>query len=263
MRIAEKTLIRAALSEAALAGTIQTYGAAMRWAGMPAVPPRSYTDDEQRRLVPHLADAAMGLAAGGLLSLVRSENHRNEGEIVAPDEPLRHVLADPANWIWDPAVADRYCLRASQHMRELWSADVYPLVDTTGLPSWEHLSTHQREVLVCAAEASGMLTGAFGIWPDPPAELDADERQAWIEDQYDPLLHFIRTGLIEVRHFNGYGSDAYTVIPADSLGQALANPAIRDGEDWGVGIGCVFTYQGLAIWRNAWSTDWNRGLRLH
>jgi hypothetical protein len=81
-----------------------------------------------------------------------------------------------------------------------------------------------REVLVCAAEASGMLTGAFGIWPDPPARLETNERQAWIEEQLAPLLSFVRTGLIEVRHFPSGDSDAYTVIAADSLGEALADP---------------------------------------
>jgi hypothetical protein len=139
--IAEQTLIRAALQEAPLAGIIQTYGATMRWAGIPSVPPRSFTPDEQHRLVPYLADVAMSLAAGGFLSLVRSGNHGNEGEIVAPDGPLRQVLGDPANWIWDPAVAYRYRLRASHLIRDRWSTDVYPLVDTTGLPSWEKLST--------------------------------------------------------------------------------------------------------------------------
>lgn len=262
MSIAEQTLIRAALQGAPLAGTIQTYGAAMRWAGTPGVPPRSYTAAEQHRLVPHLADVAMGLAAGGLLSLVRFKNRGDEGEIVAPGGPLKQVLVDPANWIWDPAVAGGYRLRASHRMRDRWSADVYPLADTTGMPSWEQLSTQQREVLVCAVEASGMLTGAFGIWPDPPAGLDAGERQAWIEEQLAPLLSFVRTGLIEVRHFPSGDSDAYTVIAADSLGEALADPAIRDGEDWGVGVGCVFTYQGLAVWRTAWSSGWNSRLNF-
>ena len=166
--IAEQTMIRAALGKASLAGLIQTYGATMRWAGKSGVPPRSFTTDEQHRLVPHLADAAMSLAAGGLLSLVRSGNRGDEGETVGPDG-LRQVLEDPANWIWNPTAAGRYRLHGSPLMRERWSADVYPMVDTTGLPSWEQLSTEQREVLVCAAEASGMLTGAFGIWPDPPA----------------------------------------------------------------------------------------------
>jgi hypothetical protein len=66
---------------------------------------------------------------------------------------------------------------------------------------------------------------------------------------------------IEVRHFPGGDSNAYSVITVEVLGQALADPANRDGEAWGVGMGCVFTFRGLAIWRNAWSAAWSS--RLH
>jgi hypothetical protein len=262
LSIAEQTLIRAAVSGARLAGTVQTYGAAMRWAGMPGVPPRSYTDDEQCRLVPQLADVAMTLATGGLLSIVRRRHLRGEGEVLLSGEPLRHVLAEPANWIWNPSSANDYTFRAAQQLRDRWSADVYPVVDTADFPAWEQLSREQREVLVCAAESSGMLTGAFGIWTDPPSELQGADRQAWIEEQLAPLLFFVRAGLIEVRHFPDDSSDAYSVVPVDALGQTLADPAVRESEDWGVGVGCVFTYDGLAVWRNAWSGGWNSRLRL-
>lgn len=261
LSVAEQTLIRAALFEASLAGTIQTYGAAMRWAGSPEVPARSFTAEEQRQLVPELARVAAELAADGQLSIVRCDDSYREVEVVPPDDSLWQVLADPAVWIWPPENGRRYLLRAAERMRDRWDADVFPAVDTAGVPPWEELSEPQRQILVCAAEASGMLTGAFGIWDDPPPQLDATDRRAWVEQQCDPLLQFVQAGLIEVRHFPGGGSDAYTVIPAESLGAALADPAIRDGDDWGVGVGCVFTYRGLAMWRNAWSTDWNR--RLH
>ena len=54
LTVAEQTLVRRALSGAWLAGTVQIYGMALRWAGVQNVPPRSYTDEEQRRLVPIL-----------------------------------------------------------------------------------------------------------------------------------------------------------------------------------------------------------------
>jgi hypothetical protein len=63
--------------------------------------------------------------------------------------------------------------------------------------------------------------------------------------------------LIEVRHYPSSGSDSYTVIAVDVLGRALADPAIREGEDWGVGVGCVFTLEGLATWRTGWAGAWN------
>src|SRR5439155_16403538 len=75
-----------------------------------------------------------------------------------------------------------------------------------------------------------------------------------------PAAALRRAGRIEVRHYPTSGSDAYAVIPADALSQALADPALREGQDWGVGVGCVFTYHGLAIWRSEWSSAWNSRL---
>ncbi|MEZ0090236.1 hypothetical protein [Streptacidiphilus sp. EB129] len=44
---------------------------------------------------------------------------------------------------------------------------------------------------------------------------------------------------------------------------AFEDPVIRyeEGDEWGVGIGCIFTYAGLAVWRGGWSSEWAR--RLH
>jgi hypothetical protein len=97
----------------------------------------------------------------------------------------------------------------------------------------------------------------------PPAEPQTADQQAWIEEQLSPLPAFVRAGLIEVRHSPDNRSDGYSVIPVDAFSQTLAGPAVRESEDWGVGVGCVFTFDGLAIWRNAWSADWNSRLRLH
>ena len=48
--------------------------------------------------------------------------------------------------------------------------------------------------------------------------------------------------------------DAFTVIPLESLHSAFVDPAMRyQGEEWGIGFTCVFTYSGLAVRRGgAW-----------
>jgi hypothetical protein len=262
LSVAEQTLLRRAVSEGRLAGTIQLYGMALRWAGVSGVPARSYTSQEQRRLVPHLADVALDLAGRGLLAVARCTDDGRVREPVTSGRPLQQILTDPANWIYNPSPAFSYQFTAPQSVRDHWFADAYPAADTAGLPAWEQLSVAEREVLVCAAETSGMLTGAYGIWPDPPADLTRADRHVWIEQQLTPLRPFVHAGWIEVRHYPTSGSDAYTVIPADTLSHALADPAIREGSDWGVGVGCVFTYHGLAIWRSQWSSAWNSRLTL-
>jgi hypothetical protein len=176
---------------------------------------------------------------------------------------LHEVLTEPANWIWAPDAARHFTLGAPQPVREHWFDGAHPTADTTGLPAWDELSLPQREVLVCASESSGMLTGPFGIWQDPPADLDSVERLAWIDGQLDPLLPFVRDGWIEVLHHPDEDSAAYTVIPLERLRYALDDPSIRyDGDEWGVGIGCIFTYAGLAIWRGGWSKAWSRRMIL-
>ncbi|MFC0842186.1 hypothetical protein ACFH04_00300 [Streptomyces noboritoensis] len=130
-------------------------------------------------------------------------------------------------------------------------------------PPWDELTIAGRGVLVCAAETSGMLTGAFGIWPDPPADLGSMERLDWVDRQLAPLLSFVRNGWIEVRHTPDAASDAFTVILLGGLRSALADPAVRyEGDDWGVGVGCIFTYTGLAVWRGGWSTAWSSRLNF-
>ncbi|MFB7511111.1 hypothetical protein, partial [Streptomyces broussonetiae] len=120
------------------------------------------------------------------------------------------------------------------------------------------------QVLVCAAEASGMLTGPFGIWEDPPSDLSGTERLDWVDRQLAPLVPFVRAGWIEVQHHPDTDSDAFTVIPLGGLCSALADPIVRyEGDDWGVGIGCTFTYAGLAIWRSGWSRAWSSRLNVH
>ncbi|MFI0938566.1 hypothetical protein [Streptomyces sp. NPDC021020] len=253
LTIAEQTLMRSALSDYPLTGVVQDYGAALRWAGAEGAPaPRSYTDDEQRAVVPGLAAAALDLAERGLLAVREGERYRPAVPRPVTGPQLRRVLAEPANWLWSTRPERHLFLSAPEPAREHWSGDAYPVADPAGLPTWGELSVEEREVLLCAGDAGAMLTGAFGLWEDPPDELDAARRRAWVERQIAPLLRFVRDGWIEVRHHPDGDSDTFSVIGVDSLGTALADPAVRyEGDRWGIGVGCVFTHTGLAVRRAA------------
>lgn len=265
LTIAEQTLMRRGISGCSLAGMVQNYGVALRWAGADgAPPPRSYTEEEQRTLVPQLAAVALDLAEQDLLTVHEMTGPLGKTTATAlAGSELHEVLTEPANWLWTPDAARRFALGAPQPVREHWFDGAHPTMDTSDLPTWDELSLPQREVLVCAAELSGMLTGPFGIWRDPPAGLDAADRLAWIDCQLDPLLPFVLDGWIEVQHHPDEHSDAYTAILPEHLRSALDDPSIRyDGGDWGVGVSCVFTYTGLAIWRGGWSTAWSKRMIL-
>ncbi|WP_051940025.1 hypothetical protein [Phaeacidiphilus oryzae] len=260
LSIAEQTLLRRAFSEAPLVSSIQHYGIALRWERVEGAPAaRSLTEEEQVRLLPRMAEAALGLCEGGFLRV-----EAPGGSPVGTDA-LREVLADPVNWLWRPVPPPRYGLVAGQVARERWYEDALPIADTGGLPGWAELDVPQQEVLVCAAEASGMLTGPYGIWDELPQGLDDERRTSWVERQLAPLVPFVRAGLIEVQHYPDGASDEFSVIPLDDLHSALADPAVRyegadAGEDWGVGVGCVFTHAGLAVWRGGWGRDWSARL---
>ena len=109
---------------------------------------------------------------------------------------LRAVLTKAENWLWSPHTPSQFRLSAPRLVREQWFDDAYPTADSSDLPRWDELDVGQREVLVCAAEASGMLTGPFGIWDGPPAELDATQRLDWVDRHLAALLPFVRDGWI-------------------------------------------------------------------
>jgi len=261
LTIAEQTLMRRAVSGCFLAGTVQNYGLALRWAGaQDAPPPRSYTEGEQRALVLRLAAVALDLAQHGLLTVRESETHRATVPVLVAGAELRQVLNDPGNWLH---TRRKLLLTAPGSVCDHWFEHAHPAADTSALPTWDELSIEQREVLVCAHEMSGMLTGAFGIWEDPPPGLDTAQRLAWVGQQITPLVPFVRDGWIEVHHRRVEYGGAFTVIGLDDLGTALADPAVRyEGHDWGVGVGCIFTYTGQAVWRGAWSRTWAQRLTL-
>ncbi|MFI1105842.1 hypothetical protein [Streptomyces melanogenes] len=138
---------------------------ALRWADAEGAPAsRSYTEAEQLQLVPWLAAVALDLAERGLITVQEAQDTFpvSSGTILT-DTERQEVLVDPANWLWKPSSPRRFNLSSPEAVREQWLNDAYPTADTGGLPTWGELSVAQREVLVCAAEASGMLTGPFGI----------------------------------------------------------------------------------------------------
>ncbi|MFE9688987.1 hypothetical protein [Micromonospora sp. NPDC005806] len=261
--LAEQTLLRCAMSDSWLAATVQAYGVNLRWAGaVGAPPPRSYTEHEQHALVPMLAAVATGLVDRGLLTIRESANAvSSDADTTLDGSRLRAILTTADNWVWSPRRPSGIRLSATRTAHEQWFDDAYPTLDSSGLTQWDELGVDQRRVLVCAAEASGMLTGPFGILDGPPADLDAGRRLDWMDRQTAPLAQFVDDGLIEVRRNLDPAGDEFTVIAVDRLRDTLADPALwSDDLDWGVGVGCVFTYAGLAVWRGAWSSAWNARL---
>jgi hypothetical protein len=145
LTIAEQVLIREAMSGRSLAGMIQAYGMALRWAGVDDAPPaRSYTEDEQRALVPFLAAVATELAKRGFLTVHAAEFSGDATGSALAGPALHEVLADSANWLWTPRPARRFGLRAPQSVRDQWFDDAYPTADTSGLPAWDDLSVAQQ-----------------------------------------------------------------------------------------------------------------------
>jgi hypothetical protein len=262
LALVEQTLMRGAFSGDRLATQMHRYGEALRWAGSANSLPRSHTADEIFALVPRFSESALGLAERELLFVreaagpwIQDADPTLSGHILAA------VLTEPSSWIWDPETGGRYFLDAPQAVRERWRTDALPATKIQDLPDFGALSKAQREILVCAIEGSGMLTGMFGIWDDPPGELDEAERAAWIDRQLAPLTEFVRKGWIEVRHLPGDGS--YTVIGLEALSEAFADPVLRlGGDDMFIGATCVFTLAGGAVWRGRQGRDWNRVLRI-
>ena len=111
--------------------------------------------------------------------------------------------------------------------------------------------------------ASGYLTGTFGIWDDPSEGLDEPARLAWVVQQLVPLLPFVRKQWIEVRYVTNDPRWRYEVIPLERLVEAFADPMVRhQGDEWGIGLNCVFTDIGYSVWLGAWSQTWGSRLRF-
>ncbi|MEU6666342.1 hypothetical protein [Streptomyces sp. NPDC046727] len=253
MTMAERALLRRAMSGHFLAGMVQYYGAALRWAGDAEAPPsRSYTADEERALVPRLAEVALELAGRGLIEVRSTESawYPQPADPVLSGPELRRVLTDPVHWAGSGGSGRTFWLSAPEAVRARWQAAAYPAPESGGFPRPEERTPAEEELLLCTFEASGWLTGSYGILAGPEAEWSHAERVAWVEPQIAPLLPYVEKGWIEVQYFPGTEGD-YTVVPAGELVNTLADPGVwHEDDDWGVGVTCVFTDTGRGAWRN-------------
>ncbi|WP_145905092.1 hypothetical protein [Kitasatospora viridis] len=263
---AEQTLVRQALWRSGLAGTVEQYNTGLRWAGAPGAVQRSLGEAEQRVLVPELAAVLVDLAERGLVVVrMRTGMSAAATDPVLTEAELLEVLAEPANWFRRADAAMRFDLDATGIAREWWQDSAVPEEVPDGLPRWDGLTREQQEVLVCASEASGLLTGPFGVLADLPDGLTGAELTDWLDEQLAPLVEFVGRGWLEVRHFATSSGSAYTVVPQAQLRTAFADRELRhdDGDEWGVGFTCVFTYAGLGVWRGSgWGAAWGSTLRF-
>jgi hypothetical protein len=249
----EQSLVRAGLRKSNTAGTIQAHGMALRWEGASHAPlAGGYSYADQRALVRAFADSAAGLTAQGVLSVrFASASYRRDTDHLVDTSDLGHVLHDPLTWIWDARNPSRYWLDVSQQAHARWYHSAYFAAARTEYPAWDGLSEPERAILVSAMEASGMLTGPFGIWSQPGPTLSPSQRLAAVDDLLAPLLPFVREGLLEVQYRADASSDAYTVVPLSELRSAFNGVEIwHDCEEAGFfeGAHAVFTFAGYATW---------------
>jgi hypothetical protein len=246
--LTEQMLLAGAVRRIHLAGAVARLGQMRRWAGVrDAAALRSYTEAEEREVSVEVSAAALDLADRGIL-LVRDQRglgYQGVGPVLPPEE-ARAVLADPERWLWiSPSVRD-FDLDTPEDVREQLMDHAWPVADVR-MPSWGELTDDEQEILICATELSGYLTGPYGIWSDPPADLDTAERRAWVGEQLAPLLPFVREGWLEVRHVWDHVDFHYTVVPLEQLLDAFSDLELRyQGDEWGVGFTCVYTLAGYA-----------------
>lgn len=251
----EQSLVRGGLRRRSVAGLIQAHGMALRWSGADEAPLKGgYTYAEQRELVPLFAAAAVRLAARGVLTVRRASQGSGPEDT---DQTLTHaelerVLRDPVLWIWDAREQARLWLDASEAAHEQWYRPAYFAMARPGYPAWSDMSEPEHAILLSAAEASGMLTGLFGIWSQPDPALSAAQRLAAVDELLAPLLPFVRDGLLEVQYRADARSDAYTVVAYDELRSAFTGTEIwrDDDADFSEGACAVFTLAGYATWHD-------------
>ena len=249
----EQSLVRGGLLRQCAAGIIQSHGMALRWAGASNAPlAGGYARSDQRELVPQFAAAAAGLIARGVLGLrCGSGGPARDSDQAVTRADLGRVLRDPTTWIWDAREPGGYRLDVSESAHEHWYQAAFFSMARTDYPGWGDLSELQRAILVSAVEASGMLTGPFGIWSQPDPALTVTQRLAAVDDLLAPLLPLVRDGLLEVQYRADARSDAYAVVPLGELRSAFNGTEIwRDDADadFFEGAHAVFTFAGYATW---------------
>jgi hypothetical protein len=250
----EQSLMRGGLRKRRTTGTIQAHGMVLRWTGAQAAPLiRGYTSAEQHELIPEFADAAANLVAQDLLEVraMSGDHLREDADPAVPREDLDRVLYELATWIWNAEQQSSHWLDASQAAHRDWYQPAYFSTACSDRLAYRELNELQRAIIVSAMEASGMLTGPFGIWDQPEPELTPAARSAVVDEMLAPLLPFVRDGLLEVQFRSDARSDAYTVIPLDELRTAFTGAEIwrdREEADFFEGAHAVFTLAGYATW---------------
>ncbi|KDN88212.1 hypothetical protein [Kitasatospora cheerisanensis] len=247
LSVTEQVLVRRAVNGTSPRGSATHVTAVLRWAGSPAVPRRrNASPAEESERVPELAAAVLRLVADGWLTVRRALSTRfvqEDGPAVTGTE-LERLVADPETWLLPrderndlPVLS----LRATDEGRHRWKAAAY----APGVPATIHeleLTEDEDRIRVCALEASGWLTGNWGVLADPPAESAGEELRAFVAAQIAPLVRFVRAGMIEVLHVPEPDAEG-AVIPLKDLLDALCDRELRcdDRDDWGVGFTCILT----------------------
>ncbi|MER7755229.1 hypothetical protein [Kitasatospora sp. NPDC097643] len=247
LTVTEQVLVRRAVNGATPRGSAQHVTAVLRWAGSPEVPRRRTTSpEEQSARGPELAVATLGLVADRWLTLRRAFGTA----FVQEDSPevtgmeLELLVSDPGTWVWscdDRSGAPELSLRATHEGRRRWEARAY----APDAPPTIHqldLTEDEDRVRVCAMEASGWLTGPFGILADLPSELEGEELRAYVAAELAPVVRFVREGAIEVLHVAEPTAEG-TVVPLEDLLDAFGDRELRcdDRDEWGIGFTCVLT----------------------
>ncbi|MFJ9773995.1 hypothetical protein ACIRVF_22615 [Kitasatospora sp. NPDC101157] len=251
LSVTEQVLVRRAVADTSPRGSAQHVTAVLRWAAAPEVPRRrNASAEEQSQRVPELAAATLRLVADGWLTLRRARSTafvQEDGPEVTGAE-LEQLVVDTATWVWpsdDRSGGPALSLRATDEGRRRWEARAY---DPEAQPTIRHvdLTEDEERVWVCAMEASGWLTGPFGILADLPSGLEGEELRAYVAADLAPLVRLVREGAIEVLHVAEPAAEG-TVVPLEDLLDAFGDRELRcdDRDDWGVGFTCILT-QSLA-----------------
>ncbi|MFD7728933.1 hypothetical protein ACFV6F_00905 [Kitasatospora phosalacinea] len=249
LSVTEQVLVRRAVDGTSPRGSARHVTAVLRWAGSPEVPRRrNASPAEELARVPELAAATYRLVAGGWLTVRRAPStafvqEQEDGPAVTGPE-LAQVLADPATWLLprrDRSDLPVLSLRATAEGRRRWEAAAY----APGAPGTVHereLTADEEAVVVCAMEASGWLTGLWGVLAEPPAELVGEELRAFVAADIASLVRLVRAGTIEVLHVAERGAEG-TVVPLEELLDALCERELRcdDGDEVEVGFTCILT----------------------
>ncbi|GAA2125924.1 hypothetical protein GCM10009759_78130 [Kitasatospora saccharophila] len=247
LSVTEQVLVRRAVDGTSPRGSAAHVTAVLRWAGSSEVPRRrNASPAEELARVPDLVAAAHRLVAGGWLTVRRALStpfvQEDGPEVTGPE--LAQVLADPATWLLprhDQNDLPVLSLRATAEGRRRWEAAAY----APGAPGTVHeleLTDDEDSIVVCAMEASGWLTGLWGVLAETPAELVGEELRAFVAADIAPLVRLVRAGMIEVLHVAERGAEG-TVVPLEDLLDALCDRELRrdDGDEVEVGFTCVLT----------------------